>query len=700
MRNNHIFARRCRLYRRRLITLLLIAVMFGIAVAWRRQDPACSMALVLGELALLLIAGWVLFVSYRLFKRNGIRISVFIVLFLWGAWLFTVINRTGSSAQGHEFLDAANNSLAAFFPSRGPYEEAGLAEAGPGLQFQYHLFHFVIYLYFGAIVFSFFGRRLVNWGRRWLVPCRDLNVFWGLSPQGLLLAKDIYRNSTDEQNLFLLPRELRGDREQCLRETDRLDSENFLCDFADFENVRRFFCGARRHLFLSDNPHWNVEMVQKLVDHLRAHPGCGKKPSVYVRIDKGTDESFLYSWAWAEQVKELIDVHIFSETALTARNFARRYPMLDCPGISINTENAAITGGFRLLLLGFGRQGEELLKNEVCDSQFNGTTFQADIIDRDPKNFETYACQCPEAVREYHLNFYPMDVDGGEFHQWFSSNAEKYNRILVCLGQDEFNLKTTEVLLRIFKDRALPLSDHVIFTRIGCQETYEYCRNSVCRFVLFGRLSDIYRKDVLIDEVTDLIAKNLNQKWTANAPDRETAWRNASFFSQESSRSSAAGQRNLLRLIGYDIGKTGEAGSSSEEVSAGIEQNIIALSINEHLRWNAFHFTRGVHFWDMKNPPLDSMSRKKANQVEQYNRHAALVPFENLPDVDYAVACAEDPENAAKFSRDDFTPVLNPKARPTVNSLQGYDMLFVRAIPETLAEAGLPLIRRKEVVSG
>ncbi len=698
MKNNPVFVRCCQLYWRRLITLLLIAAMFGIAVVWRRQAPDCSLALILGELALFLLSGWVLFVSYRPFKRNGIRIAVFAVLFLWGAWLYTTINRTGYSAQGHEFLDAANNSLAAFFPSRGPYDEAGLAEAGPGLQFQYHLFHFVIYLYFGAIVFSFFGRRLVNWGRRWLVPSRNLNVFWGVSPQGLLLAKDMYRHSAGEQNLFLLPRELRGDREQCLRETDRLDAENFLCDFADFENVKRFFSRARRHLFLSENPHWNVEMAQKLVEHLGAVRKPREKTSVYVRIDKGTDESFLRSWA--DQAKERVNVHIFSETALTARNFARRYPMLDCPGITVDTESAAVAGKFRLLLLGFGQQGEELLKSEVCDAQFKGTAFRADIIDREPKNFESYASQCPEAVREYHLSFHPMDVDGREFHQWFSANAEKYNRILVCLDEDEFNLKTTEILLRIFKDRALPLGDHVIFTRIGCQETYEYCRSAACRFVLFGRLSDIYRKDVLIDEVTDLIAKHLNHKWTSGEPDRETAWRNASFFSQESSRSSAAGQRNLLRLIGYDIGTTGEPGVPLEEVSAKIEQNLIVLAENEHLRWNAFHFTRGVHLWDMENPPLALMPQKKANQVNQCNRHAALVPFEKLPDIDYAIVCAANPENAAKLSRDDFTPTLNAKARPTVNSLQGYDMLFVRAIPETLAEAGLPVVRRKEVFPG
>lgn len=729
MKNDNMFIRRRGLYCRRLVSLLVIAAMFGGALAWRRGAPDSSAALLLGELALFLLAGWVLFVSYRWFKRNGIRIAAFLLLFLWGAWIYSAMEKP-FQYKGGEFLDAANNSLSVFFPSRGDYDEIKkFQETGELTLLQYHLFHFLIYLYFSAIVFSFFGRRMINWGRRRLVSWRNLSVFWEFSPQGFLLAKDILHHSHQEENLFLLPRETQGDRELC----DRLDAENFLYDFVDLENADHVFGKAGRHLFFSENPHWNVKMAHKLADYLQKRRtrirkrwgriryidryyispcvfGKGQtikklinhfyrreKASVYIRIDKRTDDSFLQGWA--DQAKQSVNIHIFSEIALTARDFVRRHPMLDCPGISVDTEHAAVSGEFRVLLLGFGYQGEELLKNVICDAQFKGTSFQADIIDRDANVFESYACQCPDAVREYHLVFHPLEVDGGEFHRWFSAHAGTYNRILVCLGNDEINLKTTETLLKIFKDQALAIPDKLIFTQIGCRETFEYCRSAICHFVLFGNPADIYCKEVLLSEATDLIAKTLNKKWDTRYKEREASWRNTSFFNQESSRSSAMGQRNLLRLIGYGIGEQEDEAAPAPEVSAKIEKNLAVLAENEHLRWNAFHFVRGIHSWDMVNPPLASMASKKANQIAQYNRHAALVSFERLPDINYAVARATDTENTGNLSRDDFNAVRDIQTlsgRLSRTSLQGYDILFVRAIPETLAEAGLPVIRLRK----
>ena len=50
----------------------------------------------------------------------------------------------------------------------------------------------------------------------------------------------------------------------------------------------------------------------------------------------------------------------------------------------------------------------------------------------------------------------------------------------------------------------------------------------------------------------------------------------------------------------------------------------------EHLRWNAFLFMRGVRKWDISG--VEKI--KKANDIAAHNRHAALVPFAELPDID------------------------------------------------------------------
>lgn len=684
MKNERISPCPCRSWLPRLVVLLLIVALFKLALAL----PECVSSLLLGEFALLLFVGWILFVSYEPFKSNIVRIVSFAALFLWGAWIYNEMSGFAYPGEFCRFLDAANNSLSVFFPSRGPYLDSGDV-LPPWLLLQYQLFHFAVYLYVGVIAFSFFGRRLVNWARRHLMSCGSLNVYWGLSPQGLQLAGD----TAGERNLFLLPREILADRELCRRETDRLDTAGFLCDFSDFGNVRDFFPAARRHMFLSGHSHWNVKMAQKLADHLGSSRKRGEKPSVYIRIDKETDITFLDGWA--NRAKDFLEVHIFSEPILTARDFVRRHPMLDCPGISIDPETAAVTGEFRVLLLGFGCQGEELLKNIICDAQFKGTAFRADVIDRDPMSYEPFACRCPEAVREYGLSFHAMDVAGPDFHDWIRPMLDSYNRILICLGRDELNLETAQMLARIFKDRGLAPGEGTMFALVNSDDPYEYCAED-CLCTLFGRYSDIYRREALIDENTDAIAKFLNKQWDSQAPDVKTAWTRASFFNQESSRSSAAGQRNWLRLAGFDIGEAGGSGIPAEQVAAGIEKNIVTLAENEHLRWNAFHFVHGIHPWDMENPPLAQAEKKKANQIARYNRHAALVPFDRLPDVDYAILRAKDPEEAAQRTREDF--VFVPAERDDSNrvlpeSLQGHDFHFVRAIPETLKAVGLPVIR-------
>lgn len=683
MKNERISPCPCRSWLPRLVVLLLIVALFKLALAL----PECVSSLLLGEFALLLFVGWILFVSYEPFKSNIVRIVSFAALFLWGAWISNEMSEIAYPGEFCRVLDAANNSLSVFFPSRGPYLDSGDV-LPPWLLLQYQLFHFAVYLYVGVIAFSFFGRRLVNWARRHLMSCGSLNVYWGLSPQGLQLAGD----TAGERNLFLLPREILADRELCRRETDRLDTAGFLCDFSDFGNVRDFFPAARRHMFLSGHSHWNVKMAQKLADHLGSSRKRGEKPSVYIRIDKETDITFLDGWA--NRAKDFLEVHIFSEPILTARDFVRRHPMLDCPGISIDPETAAVTGEFRVLLLGFGCQGEELLKNIICDAQFKGTAFRADVIDRDPMSYEPFACRCPEAVREYGLSFHAMDVAGPDFHDWIRPMLDSYNRILICLGRDELNLETAQMLARIFKDRGLTPGEGTMFALINSDDPYEYCAED-CLCTLFGRYSDIYRREALIDENTDAIAKFLNKQWDSQAPDVKTAWTRASFFNQESSRSSAAGQRNWLRLAGFDIGEAGGSGIPAEQVAAGIEKNIVTLAENEHLRWNAFHFVHGIHPWDLENPPLAQAEKKKANQIARYNRHAALVPFDRLPDVDYAILRAKDPEEAAQRTREDFVFVpaeRDDSNRVPLESLQGHDFHFVRAIPETLKAVGLPVI--------
>lgn len=120
------------------------------------------------------------------------------------------------------------------------------------------------------------------------------------------------------------------------------------------------------------------------------------------------------------------------------------------------------------------------------------------------------------------------------------------------------------------------------------------------------------------------------------------------------------------------------------------------LAEDEHLRWNAYHRMLGYSRWDLKNPPLEQVRQKKANQLDTFGKHACLVDFAALPDVDYAIACAIDPTAKGRLKPSDFVGnvqvVIDGKQK---SSLQAYDYMFVRKIWTNATAAGMKLVKAR-----
>ena len=53
----------------------------------------------------------------------------------------------------------------------------------------------------------------------------------------------------------------------------------------------------------------------------------------------------------------------------------------------------------------------------------------------------------------------------------------------------------------------------------------------------------------------------------------------------------------------------------------------------EHLRWNAFHFMRGVRTWPIEEVTDAEAGTHRAKDIKNRARHAALVPYIELPAV-------------------------------------------------------------------
>lgn len=97
-------------------------------------------------------------------------------------------------------------------------------------------------------------------------------------------------------------------------------------------------------------------------------------------------------------------------------------------------------------------------------------------------------------------------------------------------------------------------------------------------------------------------------------------------------------------LLGYEVVEQNDAREqvSDAEVQGAIERNLDTLARNEHLRWNAYHVLKGVGRWDMENPRLEDLPEKdrKHNQRQKLGLHAAIVPYDELPHIDWRLAMA------------------------------------------------------------
>ena len=171
-------------------------------------------------------------------------------------------------------------------------------------------------------------------------------------------------------------------------------------------------------------------------------------------------------------------------------------------------------------------------------------------------------------------------------------------------------------------------------------------------FLTFGSMEDIYDRYLLGNKLWQAaVCLNGLYNEVEKPKEVEIKWREAKSFDRESSFAASFHQRNLLRLVGYEIVEKDDV--TADEVS-GCDWDAVLDDMKsnygdsfnriEHLRWMAFHFVRGVECWLPQKSELEKLAvvgdvkrKVKPNMLlksdERYV-HAALREFEDLPQVD------------------------------------------------------------------
>ena len=656
---------------------------------------------------ILLLSALVFFGCHRAFRNPLVKCGSFALLFVWGcvAYFFHPVDRQRERDVTMEerirvrSIESPNRVVAAFFPSRGGFELVGENSSAV----HYFAFHTAVVFFITCLMFSFFGRGIVNKVLA-IFARRRLDVFWGVSEQALLLAESIMKGTHDHEVLFRLPMSLRGDKDKLLEVTHSIDDIGCLWELSDFriDNKRGFtkWClliGCR-HFFMLGSGHKNVAQANKLAKELGRY--IQRKPKeCYLRIATAEDRRIYEKWCDDKSVKSVVEPIIIDESEMVAWDFAERYSRLKCSFTKIDDKCGLLTD-FNVLLIGLGKTGAAVLNEIICNGQLlksgshSDTGLAVRAIDKDQNTLLRFEYSHPGFKNgiedEVAFSLDCMDVFSSQFDDWVSENIGRYNQIVLCLPNDADNISVAERIRTIQHTFDLPQNQVIVkISNADISDTWK-----TTDYGRFGNLRSLYQWQKIDASHVTIIAKAKHSNWkrAASRKERTSAdekWRNAPYANRQSSRASAKGEFNFVELLGYAIDFNG--GQQDEKVFAVVQDKIYAcldiLARNEHLRWNAYHVMLGYQRWDMEYPSVYAVKPIKANQLESLNRHADIVPYDRLPEIDCKLKCAENPTLKDSYASSDFVD-------DAPGCAQKYDRDFCRSMPKEILAAGFRIVEK------
>lgn len=527
------------------------------------------------------------------FEHWPFRAGGFVALICVGTFVYAVVPIVEDGNAVNAIFAATNRALSAFFRSQGGFEGLGtdLTVKAFCWDVVYYVYHLLVAIYLAGLTYSFFGREMMNALHLWCSR-DDVAVIWGWSRRGELMAQDLIDNHAKEV-LFHLEKDKRYDDAQkkpllekmsAMRKDGSVDSHPVLWDFVDFETVDKESARGVMHFFLSDSGLGNIKRADQVIKGLQDNAlwvGSDEKPTkIYVRVESSADEEYFSTWVVEKEKDKRFEIVVIRESTVIAEKFVRDHPSeFDCEDPR-----------FRVLLLGLGVNGANVLDRIIENSQWEGREFGVDVVERDVEKWNRYAYSRVQIKERYHVR---RVQDSGEvgtvrFSKWLKEKIQNktYDRIVACLGDDAASISFCLRLSQIYGNSGIVSRDS--------QGDVEYCQNEKTgdrlpkfnnkipaglvyvqvdederggffkkysgqsNVEFFGTLEDVYRVDSIIDPTIEDVDRRLNW-WYSNMrnsdenADLATEWRKATWFNRQSSRAAALGQEHLVRYLGYDI---------------------------------------------------------------------------------------------------------------------------------------------------
>ena len=469
--------------------------------------------------------------------------------------------------------------------------------------------HFLAYYSMASVFILVLGKSAIKKFRSWLLRINDVELIYGINESSLEYGRTVAEGKKVSV-VFVDTDSMKWESD--IRQIGALiytDPSSLNPDKTLLTRLGVKRGSGNLHLTaLTDNADQNFDYAKKLLKCLekaKVNPSqtgitiIGREELEGMRLLAGPGR---YGYG---QVK------VFDKTELIARLLLQKFPICDVVEFD---EQAKAKNGVEVVLIGFGRLGQEVLKKIVANGQFEGSSFKVRVYDPNFHNIDGYYHYRYKAMLEaYDIEFFAEDGRSRHLTNYILDNADTVNYVITAVGDNELGREIATNILDLFheKKRAVPV--------------YQCTNDSVWRYK-YGEERKIWSlndANILYGGKMDDRAKEINHFYHGEEGDPEKQWAECDYFSRMSCRASADFLTALFKRLGI-VGK--------EKLSPEYLEN---LAKTEHHRWSAFHYSMG--FSKMEDKVLKERAELfktdtglRISKDLSLRQHTCLVPWEEL----------------------------------------------------------------------
>lgn len=311
------------------------------------------------------------------------------------------------------------------------------------------------------------------------------------------------------------------------------------------------------------------------------------------------------------------DVQVFDTAELIARLLIQKFPLSKAMSFD---ENALATKDMEVLMVGFGRIGQEVLRKVVANGQFEGSDFHMDVFDPEYGKHDGFYQKRYSAMLEYYdIEFHAKGGRSRDFCTYLEEHAMSLTYIIVCIGALQRSRELAEEIMELLTKAGRNIPVYV------CCEGSVVCYHPNEESITYS-LHDL---ETLFGGEMDEKAMEINHFYQDPEGSVRKQWLAADYFSRMSCRASADFLSAYLSTVLKD---------GAEDID---DETLEVLAKTEHRRWNAFHFSMGYQCmgeeeWKKRaeeyKKQLESGEGTKIriSKNAKARRHACLVSWDEL----------------------------------------------------------------------